>query len=172
MNVQEQIERIEPTTFSPVHKSSAVLSAILAVALALFEFGDHTAQHRAADFNSKARDAWGGFQDKTLQQTFLRSFAQAVLVITPPETRTEALNKADGWMQTVARYESDPVQKDGRKELRALGSDMNMIAISLRQLSEHSNLLRLLHRLQSLFCLPRFYCMPFGFRGWGSAWAL
>jgi len=30
------------------------------------------------------------------------------------------LKQADDWMKTVARYESDPAEKDGRKELRAL----------------------------------------------------
>jgi hypothetical protein len=30
------------------------------------------------------------------------------------------LKQADEWMKTVARYESDPAEKDGRKELRAL----------------------------------------------------
>jgi len=30
------------------------------------------------------------------------------------------LSSADDWMKTVARYESDPAEKDGRKELRAL----------------------------------------------------
>ena len=29
------------------------------------------------------------------------------------------LKQADDWMKTVARYESDPKEKDGRKELRA-----------------------------------------------------
>ena len=30
------------------------------------------------------------------------------------------LKQADDWMKIVARYDSDPVEKDGRKELRAL----------------------------------------------------
>src|SRR5262245_51294821 len=116
-----QIERIEPTSSTPVHKGSALISAILAVALALFEFGDHAAQHRADDFNAKASDAWEFFKGKTLRQAVLRSFAEAVDVLAPPETRTEAAKKRiDGWWQTVARYESDPAEKDGRKELRAL----------------------------------------------------
>jgi hypothetical protein len=121
MNVQEQIERIEATSSTSVHKRSAVFSAILAVALALFEFGDHAAQHRADDFNTKASDVWGDFQDKTLQQTVLRSFAEAVEAIAPPETRTEAAKQQiDGWRKTIARYDSDPAERDGRKELRAV----------------------------------------------------
>ena len=30
------------------------------------------------------------------------------------------LKQADDWTKTVARYDSDPAEKDGRKELRAL----------------------------------------------------
>jgi hypothetical protein len=121
MNVQEQIERIEATSSTSVHKRSAVFSAILAVALALFEFGDHAAQHRADDFNTKASDVWAFMKAKTLRQTVLRSFAEAVEVIVPPETRTEAAKQQiDGWRKTVARYESDPAERVGRKELQEL----------------------------------------------------
>src|SRR5262249_25488811 len=34
--------------------------------------------------------------------------------------RAALLKQADDWMKAVARYESDPAEKDGRKELRAL----------------------------------------------------
>ena len=37
-----------------------------------------------------------------------------------PDRLQALLKQVDDWMKTVARYESDPAEKDGRKELRAL----------------------------------------------------
>ena len=67
---------------------------------------------------------WNFFQAKTIRQTTLRTAAQAVTVeagtIVDDARKAALLKQADDWMKTVARYESDPAEKDGRKELRAL----------------------------------------------------
>src|SRR5215813_8686787 len=104
-------------------KQIALLISIMALLLALAEMFGKSAQTEGISLNIKASDSWNFFQAKTIRQTTLRTAAQALALeanTVPDEARKAALLKqADDWMKTVARYESDPVEKDGRKELRA-----------------------------------------------------
>jgi hypothetical protein len=106
------------------NRKIALLIAVIALFLALAEMFGKSAQTEGISLNIKASDTWNFFQAKTIRQTSLRTAAQALIVeagTVPDEARKAALLKqADEWMKTVARYESDPAEKDGRKELRAL----------------------------------------------------
>jgi hypothetical protein len=105
------------------NKKIALLISVIALFLALAEMLGKSAQTEGISLNIKASDTWNFFQAKTIRQTSLRTAAQALMVeaTVSDETRKAALLKqADEWMKTVARYESDPAEKDGRKELRAL----------------------------------------------------
>ena len=97
------------------NKKIALLIAVIALFLAFAETLGKSSQTEGISLN---------FQAKTIRQTTLRTAAQAVTVeagVIADEARKAALLKqADDWMKTVARYESDPAEKDGRKELRAL----------------------------------------------------
>ena len=105
-------------------KQIALVISVMALLLALAEMFGKSAQTEGISLNIKASDTWNFFQAKTIRQTTLRTAAQAVTVeagVIADEARKAALLKqADDWMKTVARYESDPTEKDGRKELRAL----------------------------------------------------
>src|SRR5499427_6763369 len=104
------------------NKKIALLISVIALFLALAEMFGKSAQTEGISLNIKASDAWNFFQAKTIRQTTLRTAAQAFTLeaALSDETRKAALQKqADDWMNTVARYESDPAEKDGRKELRA-----------------------------------------------------
>src|SRR6266404_4458857 len=104
------------------NKKIALLISVMALLLALAEMFGKSAQTEGISLNIKASDTWNFFQAKTIRQTTLRTAAQALTLEASPtdETRKAALLKqADDWMKTVARYESDPAEKDGRKELRA-----------------------------------------------------
>jgi Domain of unknown function (DUF4337) len=105
------------------NKKIALLISVFALLLAIAEMFGKSAQTEGISFNIKASDAWNFFQAKTIRQTTLRTAAQALTLeanTVPDEARKATLLKqADEWMKTVARYESDPVEKDGRKELRA-----------------------------------------------------
>jgi Domain of unknown function (DUF4337) len=105
------------------NKKIALLISVIALFLALAEMFGKSAQTEGISLNIKASDTWNFFQAKTIRQTSLRTAAQALTVeaaTIPDEARKAALLKqADEWMKTVARYESDPQEKDGRKELRA-----------------------------------------------------
>jgi hypothetical protein len=102
-------------------KQIAPLISVMALLLALAEMFGKSAQTEGISLNIKASDTWNFFQAKTIRQTTLRTAAQALTLEASisDETRKAALLKqADDWMKTVARYESDPAEKDGRKELR------------------------------------------------------
>jgi hypothetical protein len=106
------------------NKKIALLISVFALFLAFAEVLGKSSQTEGISLNIKASDTWNFFQAKTIRQTTLRTAAQALTTeaaITPDEARkTVLLKQADDWMKTVARYESDPAEKDGRKELRAL----------------------------------------------------
>jgi hypothetical protein len=106
------------------NKKIALLISVLALFLAFSETLGKKSQTEGISLNIKASDTWNFFQAKTIRQTTLRTAAEAIMVeadITTDEARRTALLKqADDWMKTVALYESNPAERDGRKELRAL----------------------------------------------------
>ena len=106
------------------NKKIALLISVIALFLALAEMFGKSAQTEGISLNIKASDTWNFFQAKTIRQTSLRTAAQALMVeattISDEARKAALLKQADDWMKTVARYESDPAEKDGRKELRAL----------------------------------------------------
>jgi Domain of unknown function (DUF4337) len=120
----EQLEHAEHAQHAAhSNKQIALLIAVLALFLAFSETLGKASQTEGISLNIKASDTWNFFQAKTIRQTTLRTAAQAFQVeaaTVPDEPKKAALLKqADDWMKTVARYESDPKEKDGRKELRA-----------------------------------------------------
>ena len=106
------------------NKKIALLISVIALFLAFAETLGKSSQTEGISLNIKASDTWNFFQAKTIRQTTLRTAAQAVTVeagtIVDEARKAALLKQADDWMKTVARYESDPAEKDGRKELRAL----------------------------------------------------
>jgi hypothetical protein len=103
-------------------KQIALLISVMALLLALAEMFGKSAQTEGISLNIKASDTWNFFQAKTIRQTTLRTAAQAFTqeaALSDEARKAALLKQADDWMNTVARYESDPAEKDGRKELRA-----------------------------------------------------
>jgi len=106
------------------NKKIALLIAVLALFLAFSETLGKSAQTAAIADNIKASDTWNFFQAKTIRQTGLRTAADALAVqlpsVTNEESKTAITKQIETWRSTANRYESDPKEKDGRKELRAL----------------------------------------------------
>lgn len=120
----ENLEHHEHAEHAAGHnKQIALLIAIIALFLAFSETLGKSAQTEAISLNIKASDTWNFFQAKTVRQTSLRAAAEAMtlqLATAPNDEVRAALQKQiDAWKATVARYDSDPKEKDGRKELRA-----------------------------------------------------
>jgi uncharacterized protein DUF4337 len=107
-----------------MNKKIALLISVIALFLAFSETLGKASQTEGISLNIKASDTWNFFQAKTIRQTTLRTSAQAFQVeagmATDEPKKAALLKQADDWLKTVARYESDPKEKDGRKELRAL----------------------------------------------------
>ena len=117
----EQAEQAEHAGHS--NRKIALLISVIALFLAFAETLGKAAQTEGLSLNIKASDSWNFFQAKTIRQTTLRAAAEemTVLVATAPtdEARAAMTKQIEAWRATVARYESDPKEKDGRKELRA-----------------------------------------------------
>ena len=116
------------TIVSDRNRKIALLIAVIALFLALAETLGKSAQTMAIELNIKASDTWNFFQAKTVRQTTLRTAAEAMASVlasglaaqTDDALKSAMSTQIDGWNAMVKRYESDPGQKDGRKELRAL----------------------------------------------------
>ena len=105
------------------NKAIALLIAIMALFLAFSETLGKSAQTEGVGLNIKASDTWNFFQAKTIRQTTLRIAADNLAVqsatVSDAAAKAAMTKQIETWRATAARYESDPKEKDGRKELRA-----------------------------------------------------
>jgi hypothetical protein len=105
------------------NKKIALLIAVLALFLAISETLGKSAQTAGLELYIKASNSWNFFQAKTVRQTTLRTAAEAMAI--EVGARPDAAFKAAmseqiaAWKETVKRYDSDPKEQDGRKEIRA-----------------------------------------------------
>jgi hypothetical protein len=104
------------------NRKIALLISVLALFLAFSEMLGKSAQTEGISLNIKASDTWNFFQAKTIRQTAIRTAAEGAAVqsgtITDPQTKAAVDKQIEAWRATVARYDSDPKERDGRKELR------------------------------------------------------
>jgi hypothetical protein len=121
----ESMEQTEHVEHAAGHnKGIALIIAILALFLAFSETFGKSSQTEGIGLNIKASDTWNFFQAKTIRQTTLRTAAESLAVqssaIADEAAKAATAKQVEAWRNTVARYESDPKEKDGRKELREL----------------------------------------------------
>jgi hypothetical protein len=119
----EPMEHSEHVEHAAGHnKGIALLIAVLALFLAFAETLGKSAQTEGLSLNIKASDTWSFFQAKTIRQTVLRTAAENLAAgsaaIMDDAAKAASAKQVEAWRNTVARYESDPKEKDGRKELR------------------------------------------------------
>ena len=129
MSAHENLEHAEHAEHaSRSNKKIALLISVLALFLAFSETLGKSAQTTAIADNIKASDTWNFFQAKTVRQTTLRIAAEAMAVqlpsITNEESKAAITKQIETWRNTVNRYESDPKEQDGRKELRAMAEKL------------------------------------------------
>src|ERR1700704_6202036 len=105
------------------NKKIALLISVIALFLAFAETLGKSSQTEGIELNIKASDTWNFFQAKTIRQTSLRTAAEAMTLqldgLPDAIARAAMTKQIDAWKATVARYESDPKEKDGRRELMA-----------------------------------------------------
>ena len=101
----------------PANKKIALLIAVLALVLAFSETLGKAAQTAALSRNIEAANLWAFYQAKSIRQTTLRTAAES-LAVQAASHETDALKaQIEAWKKTVARYESEPETREGRKEL-------------------------------------------------------
>jgi hypothetical protein len=123
--VHEKMEHAEHAEHAGrKNKQIALLISVIALFLAFAETLGKAAQTEGLSLNIKASDSWNFFQAKTIRQTTLRTAAEEMTAglgqATNDEARAALTKQIEAWRATVTRYESDPKEKDGRKELREL----------------------------------------------------
>jgi len=94
-------------------KISALIIIIIAGLIALAHGACTNAQTTALVNQMQATDAWSFYQAKTVRQTTLKTALDQHEI----QGSTSGSEKVEGWKTTIARYESDPEKKEGKKEL-------------------------------------------------------
>jgi hypothetical protein len=117
----EQAEHAEHHGAS--NKQIALLISILALLLAVSETLGKSAQTTTLAQNIEAANLWGYFQGKTVRLTVVRAQIEdtqiAMLAMSDEAQRKAADRAIEHWKRQIARYESDPKENDGRRELTA-----------------------------------------------------
>jgi hypothetical protein len=103
---------------------AAVAIAVFAMLLAITGLGGSNAGKEAVNNNVLASNYWNFFQAKNMRQTsFALAADQLELRLAQndpalsPEAQAELKKKAEAYRKTVARYESEPDTREGKKEL-------------------------------------------------------
>ena len=102
-------------------KKIALLISVLALFLAFSETLGKSAQTATISLNVAANDLWAFYQSKHIRQTVLSAAAEQMQIeadrATDAAVKARLLKTIANWKKTVARYNSDPKSKEGRKEL-------------------------------------------------------
>ena len=105
------------------NKRVALLIAAIALALALTEVAGDDAKTEAQMRNVESANLWAFFQARTIRQTVLSAEADRAALdaaqIADPATRQAFEQQIGRWRATVARWESEPETREGRRELAA-----------------------------------------------------
>ena len=113
----------KPKGIESLNKKVALLIAVIALFLAFSETLGKSAQTAALSFNVEASNLWAFYQAKTIRQTSLQAATELLKIDrmkseSPSDAIKASLNqRIDIWERTVARYESEPREREVRKEV-------------------------------------------------------
>jgi hypothetical protein len=111
------------------NKRVAMMIAVLALFLAVAETLAKSAQTDAINANVEASNLWAFFQARTIRQTTLRTAAEELAIardVAPEGPQRAAMTRQiESWNGQIARWESEPATREGRRELteRARGAE-------------------------------------------------
>ncbi len=106
-------------------KRAAILIAFLAMLLAITGLGGSNSMKEALLTNIDSSNAYNFFQAKNMRQTSYEIAADEIETVwlndptLSEATRTALRAKLDEYKKTIARYESEPSNGEGKKELLA-----------------------------------------------------
>ncbi len=124
-DAHEQMEQADlAKEVSREDRKIALVIAILALFLSFSETVGKSAQTEAISANVESSNLWAFFQAKTIRMTTLSTAAEelkltAAAAATDPATKEAMEKQIAAWEKTVARYDSEPETREGRKELVA-----------------------------------------------------
>ena len=114
-------EASETVELGGENKRIALLIAALALALALTEVAGDDAKTEAQMRNVESANLWAFFQARTIRQTVLGAEADRAVVdaagMADPAARAALEQQVQRWRGTIARWESEPDTREGRREL-------------------------------------------------------
>jgi len=112
---------VEAAEMSAGNKRVALLIAALALALALAQVIGDDAKTDAQMKNVESANLWAFFQARTIRQTILGAEADRAALdaaqIADPAARGALEKQVERWRATIARWESEPETREGRREL-------------------------------------------------------
>ncbi|MEJ2625208.1 MAG: DUF4337 domain-containing protein [Pseudolabrys sp.] len=122
MSAHENLEHAEHVQHaSGSNKKIALLISVLALFLAFSETLGKSAQTSAISYNVASSNLWAFYQAKHIRQTVLSVAGEQMRIeadrVTDPAVKARLDKTIADWKKTVARYNSDPAKKEGRKEL-------------------------------------------------------
>jgi len=123
MSAHEHLEHAEHAEHASHggSKKIALLISVLALFLAFSETLGKSSQTAAITYNVATNDLWAFYQAKHIRGTILRTAAEQLQVTadaaTAPDVKAKIGKIIDGWRKTADRYDDDPQQKEGRKQL-------------------------------------------------------
>jgi hypothetical protein len=106
----------------PANKGAALLIAVLALVFTLTEVAGDDAKTTAQMKNVESANLWAFFQARTIRQTILNGMTERARVDLAdyddlPEVKAELGRLMTRWQAAVARWESEPETREGRREL-------------------------------------------------------
>src|SRR5205807_1311929 len=106
------------------NKRIALLIAVIALFLAFSETLGKSAQTAALSYNVEASNLWAFYQAKTIRQTTLQAATELLKLErlraggqAPADVTTEMSKRIDTWEKAAARYESEPREREVRKDV-------------------------------------------------------
>jgi hypothetical protein len=107
---------------STENKEVAMLIAVLALMLAITELLGNAAQVKTVQSNIEAANLWSFYQAKAIRSTTLEvaaaQYEADLPFITDPKQKAAHEAVIGKWKSTLARYESDPKNNDGREQIK------------------------------------------------------
>lgn len=125
MEAHESSELIEAHHGSSQKNRTALTISILAMILAIANLGGSNSAKEATQENILAANAYSFYQAKTIRQTSLKIAATELDLqmqrdpTMPGNVREAFRGKIDDYRKTIDRYESEPENGEGKKELLA-----------------------------------------------------
>jgi hypothetical protein len=114
-------QAVEAAEMSSGNKRVALLIAALALALALTQVLGDDAKTEAQMKNVESANLWAFFQARTIRQTIVGAEADRAAFdatqLTDPAARGALEKQVERWRASIARWESEPETREGRREL-------------------------------------------------------